>query len=103
MSYKCHMSVLAIRISDKQKALLATRAKEAGVSTGALVRDLIKAEPIVTSADLLKEMKAMVGAQNLRAEQLFFCKFFGSVRAGSGDGEKFLEFQREWVVLGRER
>ena len=38
-----------------------------------------------------------------RAEQLFFCKFFGSVRAGSGDGEKFLEFQREWVVLGRER
>lgn len=45
------------------------------------------------------------GATDLRAgaEQLFFCKFFVSVRAGSGDGEKFLEFQREWVVLGRER
>jgi IS4 transposase len=40
---------------------------------------------------------------DVRAEQLFFCKFFVSVRAGSGDGEKFLEFQREWVVLGRER
>jgi hypothetical protein len=37
------------------------------------------------------------------AEQLFFCKFLDSVRAGSGDGEKFLGFQREWVVLGRER
>ena len=37
------------------------------------------------------------------AEQLFFCKFFDSVRVESGDGEKFLGFQREWVVLGRER
>ena len=64
--YKCHMSVLTIRISDVEKAMLAKRAKQAGVSTGALVRDLIKAEPIVTLADLLKEMKAMVGAQNLR-------------------------------------
>ena len=33
----------------------------------------------------------------------FFCKFFGSVRAGSEDGVKFLGFQRERVVLGRER
>ena len=64
--YKCHMSSLTIRISDEEKAMPAKRAKEAGVSTGALVRDLIKADPIVTSADLLKEMQTMVGAQNLR-------------------------------------
>ena len=66
VSYKCHMSVLAIRISDKEKALLAKRVMEAGVSTGVLVRDLIKAEPIVTSADLLKEMNSLLGVQNLR-------------------------------------
>ena len=66
VSYECQMSVLTIRISDEEKALLAKRAKQAGVSTGALVRDLIKAEPIVTSADLLKEMESLVGAQNLR-------------------------------------
>lgn len=66
MSYKCHMSVLTIRISNEEKVLLAKRAKQAGVSTGALVRDLIKAEPIVTSADLLKEMNSLLGAQNLR-------------------------------------
>ena len=66
MSYKCHMSVLTIRISNEEKASLAKRAKQAGVSTGALVRDLIKAGPIVTSADLLKEMKSLVGDQNLR-------------------------------------
>ena len=66
VSYECQMSVLTIRISDEEKALLAKREKQAGVSTGALVRDLIKAEPIVTSADLLKEMESLVGAQNLR-------------------------------------
>lgn len=66
VSYECQMSVLTIRISDEEKALLAKRAKQAGVSTGALVRDLIKAEPIVTSADLLKEMESLVRAQNLR-------------------------------------
>lgn len=60
------MSVLTIRISNEEKALLAKRAKQAGISTGALVRELIKTEPIVTSADLLKEMKSLVGNQNLR-------------------------------------
>jgi hypothetical protein len=37
------------------------------------------------------------------AEQLFFCKFFGLGRVGSEDGKKFLGFQRERVILGRER
>ena len=39
----------------------------------------------------------------MTAEQLFFCKFFGLGRVGSEDGEKFLGFQRERVILGRER
>ncbi len=66
MSYKCRMSILTIRISETEKAELAKRAKRAGVSTGALVRDLIKVEPVVTAADLLKEMAPLWGAQQLR-------------------------------------
>lgn len=60
------MSVLTIRLSEEEKAQLAKRAKKAGLSTGALVRDLIRAEPIMTAADLLREMEPLMGQKNLR-------------------------------------
>ena len=60
------MSVLTVRISDKEKALLAKRAKAAGMTSGAYVRELISSRQFVTAADLLAEMDSYMGNTGLR-------------------------------------
>jgi hypothetical protein len=59
------MSILTVRISDEEKALLARRAKVEGTTTGALVRRLIQEKSFVTSADLLAEMQSLLGDKRL--------------------------------------
>ena len=59
------MSVLTIRISDKEKAALTRRAKSEGTTPGGLVRRLIQEKPIVLAADLLDEMDALMGDKRL--------------------------------------
>lgn len=54
------MSVISIRVSEKEKALLARRAKEAGISSGALLRQLLNAAPLSTAAELLAEMEPLM-------------------------------------------
>ena len=63
------MSVLTIRISDEEKAQLARRAKESGVSAGALVRCLLNESPLTSAEDLLKEMERRMGDQSLRVRR----------------------------------
>ena len=63
------MSVLTIRISEKEKAELARRAKESGVSTGALVRRMINETPLTSADDLLKEVERRMGDQSLRVRR----------------------------------
>jgi hypothetical protein len=60
------MSVLTIRISEKEKAALAKRAKAEGLTTGALVRRMISEQPFATAADLLKEVERRMGDKSLR-------------------------------------
>ena len=70
VSYADHtMSVLTIRISDEEKAQLARRAKESGVSAGALVRRLLNESPLTSAEDLLKEMERRMGDQSLRVRR----------------------------------
>jgi hypothetical protein len=59
------MSILTVRISEEEKALLAKRAKAEGTTTGALVRRLIQEKTFVTSADLLAEMQSLMGDKRL--------------------------------------
>ncbi len=59
------MSVLTIRISEKEKTTLARRAKEEGTTTGALVRRMIQERPFTTAADLLAEMDSLMGDKRL--------------------------------------
>ena len=54
------MKVLSIRVSEQEKAMLVRRAKAAGVSSGALVRQLINAAPLTTAAELLAEMEELM-------------------------------------------
>lgn len=63
------MSILTVRISDDEKARLTKRARAAGVTTGALVRQLISETPIATAADLLREMESLPGGKNLRVKR----------------------------------
>lgn len=60
------MPVLSVRISEKEKRLLAQKAKQAGVSAGVLVREFINEKPFTTGADLLEAMTAQLGNKRLR-------------------------------------
>lgn len=59
------MSVLTVRLSDKEKALLVKRAQSEGTTTGALVRRLIQEKSFVTASDLLEEMQSYLGDKRL--------------------------------------
>ena len=54
------MSVISIRVSEKEKALLARRAKREGISSGALVRKLLNAAPLTTAGELHAEMERLM-------------------------------------------
>jgi predicted DNA binding CopG/RHH family protein len=70
LSYTGHtMSVLTIRISEKEKAALAKRAKAEGLTPSALVRRMISEQPFVTADDLLKELERRMGDKSLRVRR----------------------------------
>ena len=54
------MSVLTVRITEKEKITLARRAKEEGTTAGALVRRMIQERPFTTAGELLSEMEALI-------------------------------------------
>ena len=62
------MAVVTIRMSEEEKARLARRAKAAGVSSGALVRQLVNEKPLATAADLLAEMDSLMGEKRLKIQ-----------------------------------
>lgn len=67
VAYKCHtMPVLTVRISEAEQAQLTRRAKQSGVSAGALVRRLLNEQPFTTAAELLKGLKQRMGDKTLR-------------------------------------
>ncbi len=59
------MSVLTVRISEKEKAALASRAKSEGTTSGALVRRMIQEKPFTTSSELLAEIHTLMGDHRL--------------------------------------
>lgn len=63
------MPVLTVRISDQEKALLAERARKAGVTAGALVRRLLNEAPLTTADELLEEMSRRLGDSKLRVRR----------------------------------
>ena len=63
------MPILNVRISEKEKALLAELSKKAGVSTGALVRWMLNQTPLSTAGELLDEMKRRFDDGKLRVRR----------------------------------
>lgn len=63
------MPVLSIRISEEEKRLLAKKAKDAGVSAGALVREFINEKPFVTGDDVLQHFMRHLGDKRLRVKR----------------------------------
>ena len=64
------MPVLRVRMSEREKRLLASRAKMAGVSMSALVREWIGAAPIETGQDVLVDMLDRLGDKRLRVRRM---------------------------------
>lgn len=66
LSYIClTKSTLTVRISEEEKSALALRAQAEDITTGALVRRIIREKTFVTSEDLLAEMQASMGDKRL--------------------------------------
>ena len=63
------MPVLTVRISEEEKALLAERSKKAGISAGALVRQMLHEAPLTTAAEVLEDMKRRLGDAKLRVRR----------------------------------
>ena len=59
------MPVLTVRVSEKEKASLERRARRAGVSAGALVRQMLHETPFTTAEELLKEATRRLGDKTL--------------------------------------
>ena len=62
-------ALLTVRISDEEKALLAERAKKAGVTSGELVRQLLNDAPLTTADELIAEMSSRLGDSKLRVRR----------------------------------
>ena len=63
------MPVLTVRISEKEKALLAERSKSEGITAAALVRQMINEKPLITAGDLLEEVNRGMGDKRLRVRR----------------------------------
>ena len=60
------MSTLTIRIPAPEKKRLTAQAAKAGVSTAALVREMIQNRMLVTGDDILRELQQQRGNEKLR-------------------------------------
>lgn len=63
------MPVLTVRISEEEKALLAKRSKQEGVTAGALVRQMLNEMPLTTAGELLAEANRRMGDKRLRVRR----------------------------------
>lgn len=63
------MPVLTVRISEKEKALLAKRAKQEGLTAGALIRRMLNDVPFITAGDVLDDMERRFGDKRLRVRR----------------------------------
>ena len=63
------MPVLTVRISEEEKALLAKRSKQEGLTAGALIRRMLNEMPLNTAGELLEEMERRFGDKRLRVRR----------------------------------
>jgi ribonuclease BN (tRNA processing enzyme) len=69
-AYHCHaMPILTVRISAAEQEQLTRRAKQSGISPGALVRRLLNEHPFTTAAELLKALEQRMGDKRLRVSR----------------------------------
>ena len=60
------MGILTVRLTDEEERLLARRARAARMKRATYVRTLIREEPFVTAADVLKDAAKRMGDARLR-------------------------------------
>lgn len=63
------MPILTVRISEKEKALLAERSKLEGVTAGTIIRRMLNEAPLTTSAEVIEDMERRLGDVRLRVRR----------------------------------
>jgi hypothetical protein len=59
------MTILTVRLTADEERLLTKRSKDAGVKKAAFVKQLIREEPFVTGADVVKDAERRMGATRI--------------------------------------
>jgi hypothetical protein len=69
-NYPPAMAILTVRLTADEERLLAKRSRGAGMKKATFVRQLIREEPFVTGADVVKDAERRMGDARLRISRV---------------------------------
>jgi hypothetical protein len=64
------MAILTVRLTADEERLLTKRSRGAGMKKATFVRQLIREEPFVTGADVVKDAERRMGATRMGATRM---------------------------------
>jgi hypothetical protein len=64
------MAILTVRLTPDEERLLTKRSRAAGMKKATFVRQLIREEPFVTGADVVKDAERRTGATRMGATRM---------------------------------
>jgi hypothetical protein len=64
-NYPYAMAILTVRLTADEERLLTKRSRGAGMKKATFVRQLIREEPFVTGADVVKDAERRMGATRM--------------------------------------
>jgi hypothetical protein len=64
------MAILTVRLTPDEERLLTKRSRGAGMKKATFVRQLIREEPFVTGADVVKDAERRMGATRMGATRM---------------------------------
>jgi hypothetical protein len=63
------MAILTVRLTDDEERLLGKRSRGAGMKKATFVRQLIREEPFLTGADVIRDAERRMGDVRLRVSR----------------------------------
>jgi hypothetical protein len=74
------MAILTVRLTADEERLLTKRSRGAGMKKATFVRQLIREEPFVTGADVVKDAERRMGATRMGDARLRISRVRGARR-----------------------